>query len=471
MMRLVLLPVLLLLSFAWQASTCYAQSFKKGEAIEVYVHEKWCPGTSLGLNPKGLVMAEYEWVRPGQQGVFRKDQVRFAYESGALARGRTWSSGDGAFKIKAALLKVDGDILQLRKPDMTEVRVNIKKLGDSDKAFLTKLEKQLGPIAPTAMEIELFDESDPFSQQVWLQTSRVGISPDPVPASMKMKQAGVAFPVKDSWDRLGGIIPLGGPESGLLAVVEGTSSFHPRPTQLLWASLGKQKIIGQQTLPAGEIVLDYDTASKRLLTGVVDKPEGDDWGKFTLSLWEVAYNDKQPKPIIRWQANPNDRFHIPREPWARLLDGKTVLHRWKDQEYVVWDIAAKRIRYRLTQESFFGAPATLSGGKRYLALPEDKRVRIIEAKSGNLITTLPAENGSSGLAFDPEGAKLAVLDRQNLTVWNLLSADEKPVVHEAGAIGTPFQAQLSWVSPELIAVNGHFSFVLFSLKLQLALWN
>ncbi|MCI0408319.1 MAG: hypothetical protein L0191_07110, partial [Acidobacteria bacterium] len=60
------------------------------------------------------------------------------------------------------------------------------------------------------------------------------------------------------------------------------------------------------------------------------------------------------------------------------------------------------------QESFFAPLAVLSGGRRYLFLPEDNGVRVMEAATGNLLLGLPTKNGASGIALSEDGRKAAV---------------------------------------------------------------
>jgi len=445
-----------------------ADSFKKDDEVEVMFLGEWRPAVVVNTNKRGEVLADYEFAGGSQQRVFKPTEVRFAYESGAIARARQWSDASGKFKIKAALISIDGDQITLRKPDKSELTIAVAKLSDPDKTFLAKLSNESGPIAPKGQEVVTFDEGSKFDAQTWGELNRVALTPDPVPQGLKLKQGGVPVPMEDFHDSLGGLLPLGGSDSWLLAVSE---NAFDKPTRLVWASLAKGKVGGQQSLPAGEVVLDYHTKSKRLLTASKVKTDANAWGDVTLTIWEVLPTDKQPKPIIRWRAQPPDNF--PQEPWARLLDGNSVLHRWQRQEYVVWDIEQKQLRYRVTQESFFAASACLSGSRQYLVLPEDNRIRILEAATGKLVCTLPAEGGSSGVAVSVDGTRLAVLNRSTLTVWDLTSADAAPEVYQAEAIGTPFSADLAWAGPDTIAVmgSGRHELKLFSLKLQIALWN
>jgi hypothetical protein len=162
-------------------------------------------------------------------------------------------------------------------------------------------------------------------------------------------------------------------------------------------------------------------------------------------------------------------FH---EPWARIIDANTVLQRYKKQEYVAWDISAKAVKYRVAQESFFAPLATLSGGRKYVFLPEDSGVRVMEAATGKLLFGLPTTNGASGIAVSEDGKKAAVLEDYNLVVWDLTDPAAEPQKFEAQAIGTPFRADIAFVGDERIMSDaGVFGNVLFSMKTKIALWN
>ncbi len=248
--------------------------------------------------------------------------------------------------------------------------------------------------------------------------------------------------------------------------------FHDTYGQSLaniWAALEEGKVKGRQLLPPGEVVLDYHARSHRLLTYASVKSEGDAWGKPVLTVWEVLPTDKQVKPIVRWNAASKSS---PSDVWARMIDGNTVLHRWQKQQYVGWDIESKAMKYKFDQESFFAPLVVLSGSGKYVFVPEDKQVRVIESVTGKVVSVLPAPQGSSGVAVSEDGRLAAVLSRNALTVWDLTNATTEPDEYQAEAVGTPFSAELRWVGDRRVMVDqGSWGQVLFSLDLRLPLWN
>lgn len=452
-----------------------ADQFKEGDEIEISYLGEWRPGKVMKTNQRGDVLAQFEFAGASQQKPFKASDVRYAYESGALARAKVWSDASGKFRLKAALIEIDDDTITLRKPDKTETKVPIAKLSESDQQFLKKLQKESGgglvkPPKPPALEDFGGAATLSTNQTIAPVTTRAALAPDPLPAYLKLKQGGVGFPTDDFFDRLGAVLTVGGKDAWLLAAVENETPGKALPTRLLWASLERQKIEGRQLLPPGELVLDYHGPSHRLLTFSKEKGEKSRDDVAVLSLWEVTPTDAKVKPVVRWKADSGEGgLH---EAWGRIIDADVVLQRWKKQEYIGWDVTAKKARYRITQESFFAPLATLSAGRKYLLMPEDKGVRIFEAATGRQVSSLPVQGGVAGIAVSEDGRKAAVLGQTTLSVWDLTDAAAAPQKYQAETIGTPFSAELFWVGDQrIMADDGHRGEVLFSLKLKLSLWN
>src|SRR5438034_467046 len=109
-----------------------AETYKSGDKVEVLFLSKWRPAVVVTQNMRGEVLAEFEFTGPTRR-VFKAPEVRWAYESEALSKGRLWSDTTGSFKIKAALTAVNEKEATLRKPDLSEVTIELEKLSDSDR--------------------------------------------------------------------------------------------------------------------------------------------------------------------------------------------------------------------------------------------------------------------------------------------------------------------------------------------------
>ena len=190
-----------------------------------------------------------------------------------------------------------------------------------------------------------------------------------------------------------------------------------------------------------------------------------------LTVWEVASEDKSPKPIAQWQSDTGSTGPE-LDPWARLVDGDTVVHRWSDHELVAWSVKDKRLKYRVSQEAFFASPPTLSGGRRYLVIPGDEHIRILDSSTGKSVSLLPANDGATGVAVSDDGRRLAVLGRSTISVWDLTSATNDPQKYPSNGIANAFRANLAWVNDDQLMVESdRLSLVLFSLQRQMVIWN
>lgn len=493
-----LLTILFLLLSA--GSLFAAEKFKPGDEIEYFTLNKWWPGRVLDIGPRGEVLIKYDFAG-GVERVVKPAELRFAYEAGALTKPRPFSDASGKFRITAVVVSIEGDQVTLRKPDKSEVTLPITRLSKVDQSYLNTLKKNIAssgagsakggapgdartPTGPPLPETVVFEGSGGGGRAAFGGTDlfggggggaagaggRAALTADAVPAFLTLKEGGAGFRQEEFFDKLTAVIGVGGKDGWILACLENQRPGEAGPGRLLWCSLTTKKIAGEQTLPPGETVFDYHPPSHRLLTYSTPKADGSGWGTPTLTVWEVLPKDKEVKPVVRWSVDPGERNRWPREPWARFASGKVVVQRHTSHEIAGWDIEARRQIYRIEQQSFFVPNAVLSPGRKYLLVPEDNAVRIFEAENGKLVSTLPAQQGSSAVAVSADGTKAAVLNRNSLAVWELTDANAPPKVFEAPAIGTPFSANLQWVDDKHLLADSTRNKILFSLEHEVPLW-
>lgn len=465
------LGMVFFLSLTIPTISVHAQVYKAGEEVAVMFLGAWRPGIVLEANSKG-VGVEFEFPTGKQQRVFPRNEVMYRFEVDAIYRVREWSDASGKFKIRAALMEMGDTKVRLRKPDLSELEIEVGKLSDTDKAFLADLQKKMKKnriVLPVGLP-ESFNESSGVFDASGVGANRNALEPDPLPAFLKLKSGGVVFPRQHDADRLGTLLALGGTDRYLLAAIVSERKDANISTKIVWASLEQKKVVREHQLPAGEIVLDYHAPSHRLLTYWSDRL-GSAGSRAALTVWEVLPADEEPKKVVRWFSSVTDNRGL-QELWARFTDKNTVVEKADRQAFVAWDLERKEIRYRVSQESFFAAQPVLSPGRKQLVMPEDSRVRIYDAVTGKLVSTIPTGEHAAGVAVSEDGTQLAVLQRNSLAVWNLVSDDAAPQVYQAEAVGTPFTASLAWVDAEHIMVSAAFrDLVLFSLKTRIALWS
>lgn len=468
-------PVLVLTLATWllllgSVVLGFAEKLKIDDEVEVFFLNEWRPGVVLDLDKKGNVKVSFQFGAANQERIFNRAEIRFAYENGAIAPARGWSDKSGKFKVTAAAIGLTDTEITLRKPDMSELTVKIEKLSDADQKFIKGMQKKgagsivLSQLPPT----EEFDSTSGVS--AFDDNANVSsIDADSLPASITVTEGGVVFATDDFFDRLGSVLPAGGPDVNLLASVESGHPSKPLPTRLYWASIAKKKLVGRQFLPPGEQLIDYHPTLGYILTfSFKDFSESN----ALLTLWEAAPSDKVAKPIVRWSTTPDITART-QSFWARILNDGSVLQRIASQEYVCWDTKSKNMRFSARQKSFFAPMGVLSPGRKYFALPEDKGLRIYECSTGNLLTTLPSNEVVASVSFSDDGGRIAVLGSTSISVFEVGSLSSPTETHQAEAIGTPFSAQMYWVGNKRVIVNTpqNTKDVLFGFPEKMALWN
>lgn len=470
--------LLLLLPLVAQAG-----KFKVGDVVQVYDdwRDEWKNGTVVDINRRGELLVETASGSRLRRDVYQAKVVRFAYEDGAIGPARTWTDASGTFKIMAAPLGIVEDKIRLRREDMSEIEVPIAKLGDADKRYLDRMKAEMGiratpapdPIRPIRFAGTDNENLNAFGS-VGYAEERIAILTDPLPSYLVIPQGGVGFSKHYEEEQFGLIQPIGGPEG--LVLVSAEYPVDPRKldevnrTRIAWVSLKEKKISKEQSLPDGEMVLDYHPASHRLLTYRYGPTSGSFGNrKCVLSIWEVLPTDDSVTPVVSWEAYPEDGYNG--DPWARLINGDLVLHRFANKQYVGWDVANKSVAYRVFQDNNFSTPPTLSGTSQYGFLVENQSVRIFDATTGTTITKLITENPIKLATPSEDGSKLATLEETTLTIWNLTDPSVAPVVHPVESIGGSMAREMYWVNNNMIMIKNFFEMILYELESDIAIWN
>ena len=437
---------------------------KAGEQVEAYFLGGWVPAVVLDTN-RSEVLVELEFAGGTQQRKLKISETRYPWQANVISPVYVWKDQSGSFSIKAAVVDTDADartVTLYRLDEGTEITVPVDKLSEADQRRLGRIVKAapLKILPPPPVESFITTRLDlPVGWQTATDLSNV--PPDPPKIALAVPSGGAAFPKLDFWDNLLSLYPIGS-SAGWMAAAAGADSSIGKgdfPGRLVWATLADGKVRKIQSIANGELLIAVDAGSQRVLT------IGESDGKTTLTLLNASPKTDKAKPVVRWVS---DKGRQGWTPFAEFVGGDRVLHRWGDSRYVVWDVKRRMGVYEVKQESFFDAPPVISPGKKYLALPEDKGVRIISANDGATLATLPVEGGStSGVAFDARGEKLAVLTRNQLAIWNLGSLSDPQRV-PASSVGSPFGQKLAWVDDRSLLVDGK---TLFDLDRQLPIWS
>ena len=460
------------------ASIAKADKFATNEEVEVYYMNSWLPGTVKQIGKKGEILVEFKSHNVQKEQAFPQENVRHLYESGALSRGRIWSDATGSFKTKAALLKISGGKVELKTEELKEISVAIDKLSARDQAFVKQLKEKAGvsalPIATipsltefdTSVAIDVSGNSrrmdyfkDPGTELV-----KLNLTPDPARKSLKAKQGGAGFPTENSREGIRSVIALGGADNWILASIEPEDN----PTQLIWSSISKGEVRKIQLLPAGESMMDYHTSSKQLLTyrlGSKSDHESRDRSLFT--VWQTDPSTEEPKAVVAWIAkNPGDSNHG--SNWARFVSGTKVIHRQERGVVLAWDFVEKQLAWKGKQDSFFQAEPLLSYSGKYLYLPEENGMRILDASSGKELANVPMSD-CGGIGIHPDGKRVAMCSRNRIYVLDITGEVPTRLINADTISGT--HQRLDWIGDSFLCIEQHQGFVLFSLDLALPIWS
>ncbi len=510
-----------ILSAAMASIAVADDRFEIGDEVEVLILGQWQPGKVVNTNRQGAVLAEFSFAGGKNREILAPNFVRHECELGAVAPVREWQDASGKFKIRASVVQNDGKTVKLRKLDLEEIDVPVDALSKSNQRFLRGVKKGAAPMWPATRKSSGQDhleramaemqermsgrhepEPDPVSQlelprQIAFErfaiceqfgaqegapadvTDRVALTPDPLPGYLTLQNGGTYVPNDSIFAVVSPILPVGGPDGWLLAAIL-EDSAKPSPTQVIWVSLARNKVEGRQLLPAGEVVLDYHAPSHRMLTRAGQE-------RFTtstvpaedrpLTVWEVLPSDSQVTPIARWnpsadkpKSSPDKVVHgMSPKLWQGFADGNTVIHQWNPREIVAWDIAAKRMRYRVVRNLEKWAPPILSGSRKYLFVPDIDGVRILDSLTGRTLSVLTTDQPVWRLAITDDGRRLVTTGKDLLHIWELTDASQAPQEHQ---VGVSRGSVLRWQNDKRFWTRvGSRTMGLYSLEIGAIVWS
>lgn len=395
------------------------RKFNPGDEIEYLWGSKWYPGTVLDVGAGGVAI-EYMWGNAPRREQVAPFKLRFAWEAKAITPMRFWSDESKKFRVKAAAVGIKDGFVRLHKEDGSEISVPIDKLSSSDQRLLNQAKAQAGPEVPELPAPVEFQRSSSGWSASWNNASDLSqVAPDSPPSFASVPMKGVGFMQAHFFEELIRVEPIGGSDGWMLA---GTVDGHgDLPSRLLWASLTAGKIQRIQFLPNGERVTAVDPSNRLVLTLHEEGPR--------LTLWQSDPTMEMVQPVKSWVSISEDNWGSWNN-WAEIVAKNRVLHEWGKHRYVVWDTDNNQEVYRIDQESFFSAQPVLSPGKKYLALPEDERVRLIEAATGNTLASLPIEGGrTGGSRLQSRRKQIGCADRKpngSLDIWHGRTTESLP---------------------------------------------
>ena len=389
-----------------------------------------------------------------------------------LVPEREWSDATGMFKVQASLVGIEGTALTLRQTDGTDLTIELDQLAPLDQLIARRTIRRLAHRGEGPPQVEAFDTAARATNHTdFPPLAPEPLAADPADAGRGLVAGRVVITRRDPFDRVGRVIPLGGTGGVVLVGIENSTPGRPLPTRLVWVSMKSQTVIAEHDLSGAEIVLDYHPILERLLTVSREKVTAEGAAKQVLTLWDAAPSRKAATAWSAWRAPCGDGQPLARHPWGRIVNDALVVHQSSREEFSCWDIDAKRALYRLAQDPGHSPMPSLSGGGRYLALPDTRRVQVCDAATGKVLVSLPV-GATSGVSFDPDGRRLALIQEGNAQIHDLADPTSPiPVfrVHGASAQRTA----LAWVGEEQLLIQSArgLAAVLWSAAKGLPAWR
>jgi WD40 repeat protein len=112
----------------------------------------------------------------------------------------------------------------------------------------------------------------------------------------------------------------------------------------------------------------------------------------------------------------------------------------------MWNLVSGEQVYRIDGVELRAVPS-LSGGKRYLALPYEGGVQLIASDTGESLGRIETENQIPGVSFSPHGDRLAISTTRRMRLWDLPTATLSADFECRGGLGNKSP---TWIDFDLI---------------------
>jgi len=401
----------------------------------------------------------------------------------AVAAGemRTWRDESGKFEVRAELLDFDGKKVRLAKEDGKEITVPLERLCAADRAYVRRVKddskegsKPAGdPSEPVADGAASDDEAETQAKASAADVVRLrdvpakragnprgvlawppSLTTPAAPVGGFVDDPGVAIATRataiaveigrmSDTEHVSRIVPLDTEgRRFLVSVIARDYTKHPPLTGLVYAidaESGTATVV-QKTKELYEI-LDHDIESGMTLLG----ERGSKYGLLAASMptrLVLASGFPEGTPEVKLVRDcPQIATNVAAEVvGARLLSGRHALVSLTTFAGI-WELDTGRA---LQVFPSTGA-AVASGGLRYVAIPMANQVVVIEPATRRTVLTVHTALSVSGMAFDPAGRTLAIVEPGWVTIQDCVAGGDPVRFQTPEATGS-----VAWVAPSLL---------------------
>lgn len=404
---------------------------------------------------------------------------------------RTWKDSTGKFKIEATLVDQTETHVVLKKADGREVKVPITRLSADDHKFLRSLSdepesepadpfaggKQAPPQAEVTRKLSAgFAKSNSAAvgrkaplpnegQTVTLVEAEAprGLQPDPAANVAPLPEGGFQVSKVDAYDRVPPPLVIDH-EAGLVAVSISRNQVN-KPEEIRGRIYLGQLPKGPADLvwDVAEAVrlLDHHAASGRtlIMSGLDHFERG---GEIVLM---EGLDKGKPNELYRRTLPGIDKPGFkPQIGWAQLLDAEHVVAQIDDKLFV-WNLPTAELVYRIDKIDR-GKHPSLSPGRKYLAIPANKGVSVVDVVDGSSLGYF----STGGLLtptvdFQADGKTLALCDNNRFVVADILNGEYSTNAVLTRPLGSK---QVGWVGENLfVSYLGD----LIDTQLEMPVWS
>lgn len=433
----------------------------------------------------------------------------------AAADVRTWRDESGKFEVRAELLDFDGEKVRLAKEDGKEITVPLSRLCAAERAHVRRLmknndgkaddqdidkksndDKSNGGAEKPRPDRSGEADDDPAAEK--------GNGKEPKPSDADQVRLR-DIPAKRAGSPKGVLVW----PTKLATPAEPVGGFVSDPGAALGAIRATCAVEISKHYSTEHVsrAVPLDTEGGRFLVSVIRRESADLLSRIylidasadtatmvqeTKELYEILDHDIESGMTLLGERGSKYGIMAADKPTRLVLasgfpEGKPDLKFVRDCPRIDKDFAAEIVGARLLSArhalvSFTTAagvweldtckalqvfpstgPAAASGGLRYVAIPTANQVVVIEPASRRTVVAVHTALTVSGLAFDPTGQKLAIVEPGWVSIQDCAAGGDPVRFQSPEATGT-----VAWVGPTTILTG---SGALIDVERKAVLWK
>lgn len=505
------------------------RKYAVGDRVRVEWHDKEEEAEVVSVSRSGRCRVKFKrdaFGIPSEWSYAESDILGFAADGkpkpAAESEVLTWSDRTGKFKTRAALIKIDGDAVELRKEDGAVIKVPLAKLTDEDQKRAREVAAKLladaaadedpfkspapksppptsppmpastatadgkgNTVKPAPKPVAAPQPAKPKELATVLPTKAINRSglavillpsqptaayqPDPEPKSGKLAEGGLVLPSVGEQSAslfrhsnmigMREVFPLADRQQAILVFETDLHSPTPIKTSLIRCDLSQGQLQQIIPLPAtGTHVLDVDPSGRRLLA----EQTGTGFKNGTAQLDVFELQGDACRHVVSWKPIEDRSVLGPKIESAAFVDAEHVLV-GSDDQLTLWKATEAKAIWTMSTSG--ASSMTLSPQRKHAALATDSGVIVIDAKTGSLRFRLDAPARiAAKVAFSPDGKQLACVFPDGIQIWDLMTRKIQRDVTLTTGVAT---SDVFWMNERTLLIGKK----LIDLELRVVLWN